>query len=427
MSNLEKSAEDWVREGIVDSQTAAAIIKYEQSKKIPTGNLTLVVFAILGAVLVALGISLMVAENWDSIPKLWKTTIAFCPMLIGQILVLLSTYKFKESLAWKEASSAFLFLSVGATIALLSQIFQLQGTITEFLLLWMILVTPILFLTKSKTTNLLYILFATWYVSQTYWGDHQSPLHYLWFLAAMLSFTFWQIIGKPNQRAFGMIAGWLIPISIAISLGVFMMSAAVWVMLGYMGMFQIFILVNNSELWPEPRNWKNGLGILGLCGVLVLLFLNSYEWVLSEIVQTLRWSDLMQKPWAIITLVIIFASYLFLATKSFTKKVEPLNFLLPLFIILIMLAKISSNPALVIILFNAVILIIAIGFIVKGIASKNLLWLNVGLLVFSLLVVLRFFDFHLSFFVRGLAFLILGLGFFLANRFVITEKKEDLS
>lgn len=423
MRNIEKDVAEWQNEGIIDQQTAAAIVAYEKHKQIPSGNTPLVIFAILGSILVALGISLMVAENWDFMSVWTKTAIAYCPMLLGQILVILAVYKHKNSIVWREASAAFLFLCTGATLGLISQTYQLQGTITSFLLLWMILVIPLMFLTRSNTAFLLSIAISTWYCATTYWTSGAGEWHYGWAFGATVLYLVWQILGKKDMRAVGMAAGFLLPISMTIALGTMFPEAESWAFIGYFALFQILLILFHKPALSEPRGWKAGLGVIGFCGILFLLFLSSFHWWLNQIAENLKWSDLADDTSAIIMLSALCILYVFLLFYPPGSRPKPAFVLLPFYGLILILSGINTNFAQI--LMNVLILLIAIWFIADGFREKNLLWLNTGLMIFSLLVILRFFDFQLSFFVRGISFLIIGAGFFVANRLLISARKED--
>ena len=69
---------------IISPETADDIRAYYQKKKEQSGNRLFVVFGILGAILVGLGIILIIAHNWDELSRTTKTFFALLPMLIGQ-------------------------------------------------------------------------------------------------------------------------------------------------------------------------------------------------------------------------------------------------------------------------------------------------------------------------------------------------------
>ena len=103
-----------VKAGVISEDTAAAIASYYNNKKEPSTNKLFVVFGILGAILVGLGIILIIAHNWDDLSRSLKTVFAFLPLLIGQLLCAFAFLKKPGNVAWRESSSVFLFFAVGA-------------------------------------------------------------------------------------------------------------------------------------------------------------------------------------------------------------------------------------------------------------------------------------------------------------------------
>ena len=133
-------------------------------------NRLFIVFGIFGAILVGLGIILLVAHNWDDLSRTTKSFFAFLPLVVGQILCGFVLIKKTDSVAWRESATAFLFFSVGACISLITQIYNIPGNLSSFLLTWMLLCLPLVYLMRSSITSLLYLTGITYYAVETsYW------------------------------------------------------------------------------------------------------------------------------------------------------------------------------------------------------------------------------------------------------------------
>ena len=143
MSKPNINLEELLKEGIISKENADDIRQYYQSKNEGSSNRLFLVFGLLGAVLVGLGIILIIANNWDSFSKVTKTVLAFVPLVIGQGFCTYSLLKMPDNKTWREAASSFTFFAVGAGIALISQIYHIQGSTAEFLLTWMLLTLPL--------------------------------------------------------------------------------------------------------------------------------------------------------------------------------------------------------------------------------------------------------------------------------------------
>ena len=122
--SLQKDLPELVEAGLIDQSTADRIQDYYLQKKGNPSNRLFVVFGVLGAILVGLGIILIVAHNWDQLPRMAKTVFAFLPLVIGQLLCAYALFKKSDSLAWRESSASFLFFALGASIALVSQVYN---------------------------------------------------------------------------------------------------------------------------------------------------------------------------------------------------------------------------------------------------------------------------------------------------------------
>jgi len=84
---LSEALPELVREGLLSSEQAERIRARYQAGAEQAGNRQLLVFAILGSLLVGLGIILIIAHNWDDLSRPLRTLLAFAPVLLGQGLV----------------------------------------------------------------------------------------------------------------------------------------------------------------------------------------------------------------------------------------------------------------------------------------------------------------------------------------------------
>ena len=140
---------------VVTAETAEKIRDYFHQKKEENHNRLSSVFGILGAILVGLGIILVFAHNWDNLSRLTKIILSFLPLLIGQLLCGYSLLKKSESTVWKETSSVFLFFAIGASISLVAQVYNIPGDINSFIIAWMLLSLPLVYLLQSSIVSLL--------------------------------------------------------------------------------------------------------------------------------------------------------------------------------------------------------------------------------------------------------------------------------
>ena len=71
---------------VIDQITAEKIRLYYKDQEGDQKNRQYVIFGVLGALLVGLGVILIVAHNWDNLSRSTKTILGFTPLLLAQVL-----------------------------------------------------------------------------------------------------------------------------------------------------------------------------------------------------------------------------------------------------------------------------------------------------------------------------------------------------
>ena len=164
---LRSQLPELVASGVISSENAQAIEHhYEQDQ--PRSNFAFILLAALGSALVAGGIILLIAHNWDELSRATRTGIAFLPLLIAQALVVFTLLRRNESRPWREAAAIFDVAAVATAISLISQTYQLQGTFADFMCTWLLLSIPLVYLLRTTLGAVAYVigsvlwLFARW-------------------------------------------------------------------------------------------------------------------------------------------------------------------------------------------------------------------------------------------------------------------------
>ena len=131
-----KEIPELLQAGVISESTAIKIEEYYRSKKTPVSNNFFLVSGILGAILVGLGVILILAHNWDTLSRELKLFFAFLPLVSAQALCGYALLKKRDSDAWREVAATLLFFGVAASIALVSQIYNIPGDLNDFCLLY---------------------------------------------------------------------------------------------------------------------------------------------------------------------------------------------------------------------------------------------------------------------------------------------------
>jgi len=123
-------------------------------------KMTMILSAI-GGLLVGGGIIMMFAHNWDNFGRNTRVLLALLPLIASQIFVFLALFPKQRGTAWREASAAFMFCTVPASIAIVGQAYHISDDAQAFQTLWFILILPFVYLLRATLTAILMMLLAT--------------------------------------------------------------------------------------------------------------------------------------------------------------------------------------------------------------------------------------------------------------------------
>ena len=413
--------------GIITQETADAIQGYYENQKSGSTNWLFIVFGILGAILVGLGIILILAHNWDELSKPVKTCFAFLPLILGQLVCGYGLLKRSGSVAWRESATAFLFFAIGACIALVSQIYNIPGGTGTFILTWMLLSLPLVYIMKSSITSLLYISGITYYAVYLGYGFFSAgiPWNYWLLLLAILPYYCLLYIKKP-QSNFTFFHHWILPLSVVIVLGTLTKTSDELMFMAYVSLFGLYYMLGDSSSFNHEKTWVNGYKVIGTLGTLFLLLLLSFNWFWKDLRNKEFNTDVVIRSPELYAAIILSVIAGFLLIKKYRAKpaqdIKPLAFVFLFFIMTFILGLFVSGAA---VLINFYVFIIGIFTIRAGASKDHLGILNFGLLIITALVICRFFDTDLSFVIRGVLFLIVGTGFFLTNYWTLKKRKAN--
>ncbi|KUO64569.1 MAG: hypothetical protein APF83_06870 [Lutibacter sp. BRH_c52] len=390
-------------------------------------NRLFIIFGILGAILVGLGIIMIIAHNWDELSKTTKTFFALLPLVGGQLLCLFTLIKKQDSVAWRESSAAFLFFSVGVSISLVSQIYNIPGDLSSYLLTWMLLCLPLIYVMNSSITSLLYIVGITFYAGETgYWSQPQSEAYFYWLLLLAVLPHYYLLFKKKPESNFVVFHHWLVPLSIIISLGTVADKTGSLMYIAYFSLFGLLYLVGNSVIFAQQKTRNNGYKILGTLGSIILLLTLSFDWFWDALrKRDFQFNEVITSPefFAAVVLSLLAGGLLLFQLKS--KSIRDMKPVAPVFILFILTFIIGLSSSIAVVLINFFVFAIGILTIKDGAKKDHLGILNFGLLIITALVICRFFDADLSFVFKGILFVSVGVGFFAANSWMLKKRKTN--
>jgi uncharacterized membrane protein len=425
-NSILKELPELVNAKVISAETAENIRSYYQVKNNNSGNRLFLVFGILGALISGLGILLIIAHNWDDFSRQTKTILGFMPLVLGQLACAFALFKTPQNQNWKEGAATFLFLAIGATISIISQVYHIPGNLSSFLFTWTLLGLPLVYLLHSGMASLLYLACITYYATQTgYWQSNNADALYFWpMLAAVLPFYYLLYRKNPNSN-FMYFHNWLVPFSATVALGTVAKNTEEFMFIAYISLFGLFYQVGCLHYFKNLKRRNNGFLMLGLGGTLAFLLFLSFEEFWNTLGREVyKFPETFASPEFLVATLITFlaAGFLFRKYRLFSwAQISLIEVVFLLFIVAFFIGYYNLQAAQIFI--NLLVLLLGIVTIRKGAQRNHLGILNFGLLIIATLVTCRFFDTKLTFVTRGILFMLVGAGFFVANYYTLKSRK----
>lgn len=399
----------WVQQGLISEEQRGSILKLYPEPAAAGRDRTVLIFSILGSLLLAAGVVLFFAANWPRIPA----TVKVAAIMVA----IVATYGVGYYLAYKRddyprLGQALIFLGglfYGAGIWLIAQIFHLDSHWPNGFLLWGAGVLPIAWATSSSP--LLYLstgLLTVWTVSEQASFDAYNYLYPLLLLgvvlplsrrlgtwlaegAALAGLFLWFAINVPaRQPGHGspgdilLIARQLILYGLAVAAG------------GLAGLGDLRAYLS--------------VGVIGTLGGAYMLTFNTISrynpqpYVMPSL---FGGSPYVIAGSTIFLLAALAAGYLYVRRGG-----RDLSTLLPamaVFALASLLAGFAGNEVGRMIAFNLLLFGGTVGLIVLGIQRRTAWVVNLGLIIFVIHVLTRYFDLFFSAMNKSVFFMVGGV------------------
>lgn len=431
MGKLQDNIKELIEAGVIDWKTGDKINKYYENKQSKNSNRVLVFFGILGSLLVGLGIILIVAHNWDRLSTSIKTLLAFTPLVLGQVICLVLKIKKNESQTWKEAASVFLFFAIGAAIAMVGQIWQIEGDVHQFVFTWLVLALPIMFLMPSSAVSLLILIGAT----QLNWqamgmrdvGDISNvlayvPLKQLLVFSGPMSYYFLLQMKSPKS----LFTDWhhyVIPIVAVIIIIRSTFNFGPFIVITFLATFGIIYNVGKRPFLENNSLRRNPYLVIGAMGTVVILYLTSFmafwkDWTSKSV--TIDYTS--NYITFVLIIIWIILTVLFIMRKGI-REINPIQVCLPFFLLFPFSVTTAYMAGMIV--SNLCLMAIGLYYFWQGHKTSKLTLLNFGMIIIAAVIITRFFEMDISFVSRGICFVLTGLAFFAANYYLIKKSKSS--
>ncbi|MBX7157581.1 MAG: DUF2157 domain-containing protein [Verrucomicrobiae bacterium] len=328
-------------------------------------NIVLRAFLVLGGMLILAGLSLLIVENWEAIPRLVKIVL-WLLIELGFFWGYWRQSGASQNFLWKEVFALLSTSWIMAGIALMGQVYQLHSRPADGVWLWVTLILPALWLMPAQMTQWVFTIalgIALWtesFDSHSWLGSHIENF---------------------------VLTGFSIPI-IASALAVILVGKG---LSSLRGLLSVWILVGGSIL----------LLILGCLDRHLDKFLN-YDFV-SFVFAFLAVGALYWKPHDLMSP--------YLGTKSIRIMVGLIWGLLVLGSCLDLLSDYQVVVPLSIIRFLSWVVqfVIALLLVREGSLSYSVGWINLGYLGILAGILVRYFDFFSDLLSGGFSLILTGI------------------
>ncbi len=418
---LYRQLPDLVARGVV-SQEAAAKIKEHFGEVKETSRTSLILFfcGVVGALFIGLGIILLLAHNWENLSRTTRALLSFVPLLLGQGLVLGALLKRPPSAAFKEASAIFLSLMVAASIALICQTYHIPGETGAFVITWMLLILPLVYLLQASLPAAIYLIGVTSWAG-SHWNDPGRMLLFWPLAAAVVPHFIWSL-RREIYTLRSTILSFVMICCFSIGAGFSLRKAFpdAWIVV-LPAAYAIFYLLSSRRFDTAAANWQRPWRVFGAIALFVHALLLTFRFVWEEFGGHGLYEMGRQLAEAGMSVqYIITAALIGAAGWLFLDSVRRRDTLASLFGALPFLAMggycLRGQPAIfALVLFNVYLFVLSVCHIVIGGRRSSLATLNMGMLMLAALIITRFFDSDIGFILKGLAFIAVGIGFLATN------------
>ena len=423
-----------VKKGVVSEAYAHALRDHYGDVKQHSGRMVaLTVCSILGALLIGAGIILLFGHNWNALSRPVRTVLALLPLIAAQGGGAWCLYRGEQSAAWRESISVFIMLMIGSSIALIGQTYHIPGNLTQFLLVWMILSLPLMYVFRSVLPCLLYLVgIMGWAGSAQHDGGHTLLF---WALYAGAVPHIWNTMRVDRFSIPSGILGWGLCIHAAwIGVALERVMPGLWIPI-YMGLFSTLYLAGAYWFDEAPSGWQKPMQLVGAAGVVVLTLMLTYDWTWDDVGWRhwhYGWRYHQHAAWVDYLLASIapLAATALMVTAVRRRELWRLSYGLAAIVGAVGFAIAASQPSgdmLCILLCNAYALALGVSTLVYGIREERIGTVNGGMGILAALIVLRFFDEDFSFIVKGCAFIAMGVGILTTNVLLVRRTRKEVA
>ena len=438
---LIKFSERLEEKEVVSSESAAKIRKHIRSEESPSHwNLFLLIGGMLGAIIFSAGVFSIISHNWYDFPFWLRGVFGFVPVAIALYFYYRMLTKHGKSVVWIEATSLFLMLMIGASIAITTQTYHMSGDYEDFILVMLVATIPLFYIKRASAIALFYLglsllyLFLDFHIgvsrnSYVEFGDN-SVWFWVFVLALLPHYYMCLNQEKKEQGIRFMFLTLILYVSMYWALMISIDSnRLLWLLTYNIGFYLFAKRYMGDHYWFLFRfmSWLPQI-VIALTLVVVsnrYFMMNAFHY--DSFFRMDDWSGGQWYYFLLLMVVMAGVYYNYFRSKEHYENSNHLIIFSPGLIFLLMLVDYFIDSWWILsLLINLYIICIAIVTMVSGSEEGRYVKLLSGMFLIVILVVFRYFDMSMGFIWKGLFFMFFGGIFFLITMFM-KEKVDQIA
>lgn len=417
---------DLVAKGVMPAETAQRI--REHYGPLPQGlgrRMLMLAFGLIGALLVGLGIILIIGHNWDQLSSLTRLLISLGLLVTAQIATGLVLWRKEEGASWlKEGAAVFLTLAVGASIALVGQTYHLVDDFNNYVLVWILLSLPLVYLMDVKGVAGMYLAgVVAWLASVQHYGLMK---YWAWLLLLLVLPYYCRLLKIDRYANSAVVLSWLMVLAFISCFSLTLVYCSLWKLWAvlYALLFSCTYFTGLLMFGEAERAWQKPFQTIGVLGGLGMAYLLSFRWIWVTIYHGVSTASRVEYLLAFGFFVLAAGLGIMLVKRGLTSYIPWGAF--PVVVGGGYLLAVNKYGMYAAILTNLYLLWVSVKLIVQGVRETRLGSLNAGMLMLMVLILLRFFDISYSFYARGTVFILFGVVFLVVN-LVMSRRKDGVT
>ncbi len=410
---------DLVGSNSVTQDISDSIKKFFSKKDGKAGDIFLVIMALIAFGFGIAGYTMILSKFMGDLPSAVKIIVDLIPMGVGCYLFYLAFFNKFDSKVYMEASAALCIILTGMTLGALSlELPSILGG-TKFMVYWMFISIPVIYLATSTVGALIYLgILLTWLGATQIIGMLSNPLMLLsgpealvggmfaktghaifsWFFLLLILPHFMRYTDRPSYDTRKLVLGW---IGGYLLIQVGMNAFTTFSMLAVPFLLVCFYMAG-KEYYADGKFWWNRpfqtITILAFVGLTWAMTLEDTQGMMLMLSGLMEGSSINGWFAYIINLLVVlgviaWASYSVHNDFKSEKKANIMLMAFPaVFVLALLTAKFGETGVIGAWLFTLYAIALGADYVMKGIKSKDYQILALGIIIALPVLIYKIMD-----------------------------------